>query len=135
MNKKNNIVLSEVGLGQQFHTFTPQEEVEFEALMDKLDEIGVENDLQTTWSVIEVEDVYGYIGIQPLYISDGIHNDVKIELPNIKLQWLDLWKAADKLYQEVSKLDDFMISHRFIEQFELKERDDKQPYLEVFFGS
>ena len=135
MNKKNNIIESEVGLGQQHNTFTPEEEAEFEALMDKLDEIGYKNDLQTTWSVDEVEDVYGYIGIQPVYLTDGIHNGVKIELPNIELQWLDLWKGADKLYQEVSKLDDFMISHRFIEVFELKEDGDKQPYLEVFFGS
>jgi hypothetical protein len=50
------------------------------------------------------------------------------------LTWLDLWKATDKLYQEISKLDDFMISHRFIESYELKEEDGK-PYLEVFFGS
>jgi len=129
------MINEERGLGQKHNTFTPEEEAAFELVMDKLDEIGVENDLQTTWSVIEVEDVYGYIGIQPLYISDGIHNDVKIELPNIELQWLDLWKAADKLYQEVSKLDDFFQNHRFIEQFELKEGDDKQQYLEVFFGS
>ena len=128
----------ETGLGQK-HNFntnspTPEAEAAFEDLMDKLDEIGFENDLQTTWSVIEVEDVYGYIGIQPLYLTDGIHNDVKIKLPNIELQWLDLWKGADKLYQEVSKLDDFMISHRFIEVFELKEEDGKS-YLEVYFGS
>ena len=133
MNKKQ-LIETEIGLGQQRNTFTSEEEAEFEALMDKLDEIGFENSLQTTWSVIEVEDVYGYIGIQPLYLTDGIHNEVKIQLPNIELQWLDLWKASEKLYQEVSKLDDFMINHRFIEVFELKELDGK-PYLEVFFGS
>jgi hypothetical protein len=109
-------------------------EEQFETLMDKLSEIGYDNDLQTTWSVSEIEDVYTPIGIQPEYLTDGIHKDVKIQLPNIPLTWLDLWKATDKLYQEISKLDDFMISHRFIESYELKEEDGK-PYLEVFFGS
>jgi hypothetical protein len=132
--KSKQLIETEVGLGQPHNTFTSEEEAEFEALMDKLDEIGYKNGFQTTWSVIEVEDVYGYIGIQPLYLTDGIHNEVKIELPNIELKWLDLWKASEQLYQEVSKLDDFMINHRFIEVFELKELDGK-PYLEVFFGS
>jgi hypothetical protein len=109
-------------------------EEQFETLMDKLSEIGYENDLQTTWSVSEIEDVYTPIGIQPEYLTDGIHNDVKIQLPNTPLTWLDLWKSADKLYEAVSGVDDFMINHRFIEQFELKEKDGK-PYLEVFFGS
>ena len=129
------MINEETDLGQKHNTFTPEEEAAFELVMDKLDEIGFENDLQTTWSVIEVEDVYGYIGIQPVYLTDGIHNDVKIELPNIELQWLDLWKASDQLYKEVSKLDDFFQNHRFIESYHLKENGDTQPYLEVFFGS
>jgi hypothetical protein len=113
---------------------TIEEELALQACMEKWDEIGYENDLQTTWFVTEIEDLYGYIGIQPLYLTDGIHNDVKIELPNIQLTWLDLWKGADKLYEEVSKINDFMASHRFLESFDLKEKDGK-PYLEVFFGS
>jgi len=113
---------------------TIEEELALQACMEKWNDIGYENDLQTTWLVTEIEDLYGYIGIQPLYLTDGIHNDVKIELPNIQLTWLDLWKGADKLYEEVSKINDFMISHRFLESFDLKEKDGK-PYLEVFFGS
>ena len=114
--------------------FTLEEELALQVCMEKWNDIGYENDLQTTWLVTEIEDLYGYIGIQPLYLTDGIHNDVKIELPNIQLTWLDLWKGADKLYEEVSKINDFMASHRFLESFDLKEKDGK-PYLEVFFGS
>ncbi len=129
----------ETGLLGQKHNFntnfpTPEAEEALDLLMKSWDEIGDKLNLETTWSVTEIENLHGFIGIQPLYLTDGIHNDVKIELPNIELQWLDLWKGADKLYQEVSKLDDFMISHRFIEVFELKE-DDGKPYLEVYFGS
>jgi hypothetical protein len=97
--------------------------------MDRLDEIANENDLQTLWSVEEITDVYEEIGIQPKYITNGIESDIKVELPNIKLTWLDLWKASDELYKLLGDTD-----HRFIEKFEVK-TENGETFLEVFFGS
>ena len=137
MNKTDNITESKTELDYPQYTFTEftaEEEAAFELLMDKLYKIGHENDLQTVWSVSEIEDVHKPIGIRPLWLTDGIHHDVKIELPNIRLTWLDLWKSADKLYETVSEMDNFFTSHAFIEGFELKEENGK-PYLEVHFGS
>ncbi|MFM2392995.1 MAG: hypothetical protein RLZZ546_977 [Bacteroidota bacterium] len=109
--------------------FTLEEELAFEALMDRLDEIANENDLQTLWSVEEITDVYKEIGIQPKYITNGIESDVRVELPNTPLTWLDLWKASDELYKLLGDVD-----HKFIEEFEVK-TENGETFLEVFFGS
>ena len=123
----------ETGLGQK-HNFntnfpTPEAEQALDLLMKSWDEIGDKLNLETTWSVTEIENLHGFIGIQPLYLTDGIHNEVKIELPNIPLTWVHLWEASELLYKKIGDIE-----HKFIEQFELKEKNNTQ-YLEVFFGS
>ena len=59
------------------------------------------------------------------YLTNGVHKDIKVPLPNRQLTGGDLWKYSDLLYKLLGDTD-----HRFIEGFEVNGDD-----IEVCFGS
>ena len=99
-----------------------------EQVYEKLSEIAIENGFETSWDLvgtISPIDALSYKWpITAKWMCDGVH-DVKVELPNRKLNGLELWEHANTLYKLIGNVE-----HRFIETFTLK--DDT---IEVFFGS
>ena len=110
---------------------TEDESIQFEKDMEKFSIIQDENNFKTIWCLYEIEDINENTGLSADYITDILkrNRDIKVELPNKELTWLDLWKYADKLYELIGDTE-----HLFIETFEVKEINGKRE-LQVFFGS
>ena len=110
---------------------TEDESIQFEKDYERFSIIQDENNFQTNWWLYEIEDINENTGLSADYITDILkrNRDIKVELPNKELTWLDLWKYADELYKLIGDSD-----HMFIESFEVKKINGKRE-LQVFFGS
>ena len=105
------------------------EEQFLEIQMEKFHNIAEDNKFETIWDlhhILNINEPSGFIGE---IITDGVHHDIEVNLPNKELTWLELWKFADALHY---KIGDY--HHIFIENFELKEINGKK-VIEVGFGS
>jgi len=107
---------------------TENELKQFEKDMERFSVIQKENNFKTIWCIDEIENLNETSFISADYITDGV-NDIKVELPNKELTWLELWKYADDLNNLIGYSE-----HLFIESFEVKQVNGKDQ-LEVFFGS
>jgi hypothetical protein len=104
------------------------EEQHFEQEFEILTEIAYQNGLETHWSVDTISPL-GSLSlkwpVKAKFMTDGVRNDIKVELPDEHLTGLELWKYADKLYKLIGDEE-----HRFVEEFKLNGNT-----IEVFFGS
>ncbi len=125
-NEFNGLAEIKVGMGSSFNSF--QLSKEEEQVIEKLNQIAIQNGFETSWSLIDtispIDALHYEWPVMAKWMSNGVH-DLKVELPNKKLSGLELWEYADKLYKLIGDVD-----HRFIESFELK-----GDTIEVFFGS
>jgi len=99
-----------------------------EQVIDELMKIGEQNGFQTQWSldtISPIDALYLKWKVVGKFMTNGINNDIKVELPNKNLTGLELWEYADKLYKLIGDTE-----HSFIEDFKLK-----GDTIEVFFGS
>ena len=107
---------------------TENELKQFEKDMERFSVIQKENNFKTIWCIDEIENLNETSFISADYITDGV-NDIKVELPNKELTWLELWAAADTLYRNIGNTE-----HFFIEEFKVIQNGDKTE-VQVFFGS
>ena len=127
INEKNNLIYSEVGVGQRYtiNSLTKKEEQqidrEIQYFQNKADKYG----FITSWAISEVRALSLKSPYKGKWMTNGVHNDVKVELPNKRLTGIQLWKYADELYKKLGDTD-----HRFIEEF-----NQNGDAIEVFFGS
>jgi hypothetical protein len=80
---------------------------------------------ETAWCISEIRVLSLKSPFKAKWMTNGLDNNIKINLPNHKLSGLELWKYANDLYKLLGDSE-----HRFIEGFELI--DDT---IEVSFGS
>lgn len=114
---------------KQLLEMSKEESMQFEKDYEKFSIIQKQNNFKTQWCLYEVKDINENSGLSADILKDAYYKNIEVILPNRKLNWLELWKYCDMLYETIGDSD-----HMFIEEFEVKKVKGKRE-LQVFFGS
>ncbi len=127
INEKNNLIYWEVGEGQGYtiNSLTKKEQQQIDREIQYFQNKADKHGFITVWDISEIRALSLKSPYKGKWMTNGVHNDVKVELPNKRLTGIELWRAADELYKKLGDTD-----HRFIEEF-----TQNGDTIEVFFGS